>query len=101
MQAISLDRVRAEWIAGLLLSSLCLWSVDGRAQEAELAFKAHCARCHGARDIASWGRQYPDVGTRNNWLSRFLQRHYPPPEAERGLILGHIDATIAAQSRSK
>jgi cytochrome c553 len=73
--------------AGLLLPA--------RAQTDEAAFKARCGACHGERDIAHWARERPDASARRAWLDRFLQRHYPPPQAERGRIIEHIETVIA------
>jgi mono/diheme cytochrome c family protein len=65
---------------------------SAQPKEAEAAFKARCAECHGPRDIQHWGRQRPDAAAREAWLDQFLRRHYPPPEAERALIVAHIQA---------
>ena len=63
--------------------------------EGEALYGAQCADCHGARDIAWWADQYPDAQERRDWLDRFLQRHYPPADDERALIIEHIEAVIA------
>lgn len=73
---------------------LPLLTTPTAANEGEAAFKARCERCHGSRDIQSWGRQRPDVEPRRAWLDTVLRRHYPPPEAERAIIIDHIQATI-------
>ncbi len=63
---------------------------------AETAFKARCGDCHGVRDIRHWGTQRADATAREAWLDRFLRRHYPPSEAERALIVRHIQEVISA-----
>jgi hypothetical protein len=37
----------------------------------------------------------PDEEQRRQWLEGFLKTHYPPPEAERALIIEHIQSQIA------
>lgn len=76
------------------LGLACLSPASGQAREGEAEFKARCAKCHGPRDVAAWGRVQPDAAKRQAWLSRFLQKHYAPPEAERGRIIRYIEATI-------
>jgi cytochrome c5 len=56
----------------------------------ETLFQAQCGDCHGARDIAYWARQRPDVIEREAWLDRFLERHYPPPEDDKQAIIDYI-----------
>lgn len=65
------------------------------AEEGEALFAAQCADCHGARDIAWWADQFPDEEERRDWLDRLLQRHYPPADEERALIIDHIEELIA------
>lgn len=79
-----------------LSAGVCLAPGTGHASEAEAAFKARCGECHVARDIRHWGRQHADAAARRAWLDQFLRRHYPPPEAERALIVDYIQSTIAA-----
>lgn len=64
-------------------------------QNAGELFTQRCAECHGARAIAAWGRKIPSDEQRRQWLVGFLQTHYPPPEAERALIIEHIQSQIA------
>ena len=78
-----------------LMLGPCLWTTPGHANEADAAFKARCGGCHGPRDIQNWGRQHADVAARQAWLDQFIRRHHPPPEAERILIISHIQSTIA------
>jgi len=79
-------------VASMLLTS------TATATDGEAAFKARCGECHGPRDIQFWARQRPDAAARQVWLNQFLRRHYSPPEVERGLIIGYIQATIAQQA---
>lgn len=65
------------------------------AETGQELFAAQCADCHGDRDIAFWARQYPDEDDRRAWLDRFLQRHYPPPEEQRALIIDYIEEVVA------
>jgi hypothetical protein len=67
----------------------------GHASEAEAAFKARCSECHGQRDIVKWGRQRVDAAARQAWLEQVLRKHHPPTEAERVLIISHIQSVIA------
>jgi hypothetical protein len=83
--------------AGCLALALgLLLPPPSRAADAEAAFKARCGDCHGVRDIRHWGAQRADPAVREAWLDRFLRRHYPPSEAERALIVRHIQEVIAA-----
>jgi hypothetical protein len=84
--------------AGMAAGSLALASC-GAATEPDAAFKARCGKCHTARDIQNWGRQRPDAVARQAWLDQFLRLHYPPPEAERALVIEHIQATIAGAGK--
>jgi hypothetical protein len=77
---------------GLVITSCAVAEDEGMA-----LFDAQCANCHGARDITWWAEQYPDEDERRAWLDRFLQRHYPPSEEERALIVEHIEAVIAEE----
>jgi cytochrome c553 len=63
-------------------------------QDAGKLFAQRCAECHGARAISAWGRKMPNEAQRRQWLEGFLQTHYPPPEAERALIIEHIQSQI-------
>jgi hypothetical protein len=81
---------------GLILFSVLLASC-GAAKEPEAAFQARCGRCHGPSDIQNWGRQRRDAVTRQAWLEQFLRLHYPPPEAERPLVIEYIQSKIAGQ----
>ena len=69
------------------------------AADGEAAFKARCAECHGPRDIQYWGRQRADADARATWLDQFLRKHYPPPEAERSLVIDYIQSVIAAAAK--
>jgi cytochrome c553 len=93
----SMRRVAAA-LAAVLLAAVAPAGIAA-ADEAEAAFKARCAECHGPHDIRQWGRQHPDVAAREAWLDQFLRRHYPPPEAERALIVRHILARLADAAR--
>jgi hypothetical protein len=83
--------------AGLIIVSTLLASC-GAAKEPEAAFKARCGRCHGVRDVQNWGRQRRDAAARQAWLDQFLRLHYPPPEAERALVIDYIQSTIAGRA---
>lgn len=87
--------------AAMVIVGSCFLSVSGHANEGEAAFKARCGDCHGARDIQAWGRQYRDAAERQAWLDQFLRRHFPPPEAERPLIVGYIQSVIAGEGTKK
>ena len=80
--------------AGCLLLASC-----GGATEPDAAFKARCSKCHTVRDVQNWGRQRPDAVARQAWLDQFLRLHYPPPEAERALVIEHIQTTIAGERK--
>lgn len=67
----------------------------GAAKDPESAYQARCARCHGPSDIQNWGRQRRDPVSRQAWLEEFLKLHYPPPEAERPLVIEYIQTQIA------
>jgi mono/diheme cytochrome c family protein len=87
--------------AAALTTGFFTMTVAGHAQETETAFKARCGQCHGPRDIQYWGRQRADAAARQAWLDQFLRKHYPPSEAERGLIITYIQSTIAAGTAPK
>ncbi len=82
----------------VFMTGFPLMTSAGHAQETEVAFKARCGDCHRPRDIQDWGRQRADATARQAWLDQFLRRHYPPPDAERVLIINHIQSTIAGQN---
>lgn len=82
-------------IAAGLTFSACILTSCSAATEPEAAFQARCGRCHGASDIQNWGRQRRDAEARKVWLDQFLRLHYPPPEAERPLVIEYIQKKIA------
>lgn len=84
-------------MAAMLGFGLAIVSSASAEDKGEALFDAQCADCHGARDIAWWAEQYPDEDERRAWLDRFLQRHYPPADDERALIIDHIDTVIAEE----
>lgn len=86
-------RYSAAMFLGLAAALLC---EAATAADGEAAFKARCAECHGPRDIQYWGRQRADAPNRAAWLDELLRKHYPPPDAERSLVIEHIQAVIAA-----
>lgn len=86
--------LRISALAAALIAAAALLPSAGVADEGEAAFKARCGQCHGLRDIQFWGRQRPDAVARQAWLERFLRGHYPPPAAERDLIIGYIQKMI-------
>jgi mono/diheme cytochrome c family protein len=89
------------WIAlaaALMLGAalpVCAADDNARDNEGQVLFNAQCADCHGPRDIAHWAERYPDAEERRAWMERLLERHYPPAEAERPLIIEHIEQLIA------
>lgn len=93
MQCYRIRRMSCIATLGVALAVLTL-SAAG-ANDGEVAFKARCSECHGPRDIQHWGRQRSDAAARQAWLDQFLRRHYPPSDAERGLIIGYIQATVS------
>jgi hypothetical protein len=80
--------------AGLILCTGMMTSCSS-AKEPEAAYQARCGRCHGPSDVQNWGRQRRDAEARKAWLDKFLRLHYPPPEAERPLIIDYIQSKIA------
>jgi mono/diheme cytochrome c family protein len=69
------------------------------ASEGQLLFEAQCAGCHGTSDIGNWAARHPDRDQRVAWLNEFLQRHFPPGEQERPLIIEYIENSIASSER--
>jgi hypothetical protein len=67
----------------------------GQLQDASQLYALRCGDCHSPRAISAWGRKMPDEEQRRQWLEGFLKTHYPPPEAERALIIEHIQSQIA------
>lgn len=65
------------------------------AESGDGLFAAQCADCHGGRDIARWSAERPDEGERRDWLDGLLQRHFPPRDDERALIIEYIETVIA------
>jgi len=94
LRHMSAIAVKPAFGTGLILVSVLLASC-GAAKEPEAAFRARCGKCHEQRDIQNWGRQRRDANARQVWLDQFLRLHYPPPEAERALIISYIQSTIA------
>jgi len=88
--------VAAGSIGGVLLLVSC-----AAAKDPESAYQARCARCHGPSDIQNWGRQRRDPVSRQAWLEEFLKLHYPPPEAERPLVIEYIQTQIAQGAKSR
>jgi hypothetical protein len=80
--------------AGLILCAGLLASC-GTLKEPEAAYQARCGKCHGPSDVQNWGRQRRNADARQAWLDEFLRLHYPPPEAERPLIIEYIQSQIA------
>jgi mono/diheme cytochrome c family protein len=72
-------------------------AVTADANDGASAYEAHCADCHGREDILSWEEVEPDEEARRAWLDRLLERHYPPPEELRPLIIDHIERVIAEE----
>lgn len=68
------------------------------ADEGASAYAAHCAECHGREDILSWEEVEPEEEARRAWLDSLLERHYPPPEELRPLIIDHIERVIAGEA---
>jgi mono/diheme cytochrome c family protein len=64
-------------------------------EAAAAAFEARCAACHGPREFPYWASLHPDPDARRAWLDGLLQRHYPPPEEERSLVIDHIERALA------
>jgi cytochrome c5 len=64
-------------------------------EAAAAAFEAHCAACHGPREFPYWASLHPESDARRDWLDRLLQRHHPPPEDERSLVIDHIERALA------
>jgi len=81
--------------------ALFLIAPGGRAvaSEAQEVFQQRCADCHSPREILRWARKGATPDERRAWMDSFLQKHYPPSDSERALIIDHIEATIAARSR--
>ena len=88
-------------VATLVIVPICHLVTPGEASDPESAFKARCSDCHSNRDIQRWARQYPDAPARTAWLDRSLRRHHAENEAERALIMLHIEAVIAAGTRPR
>ena len=63
-------------------------------------FEAKCAGCHGASEIAGWGARHPEPDARVAWLNEVLQRHYPPGEQARPLIIEYIEGAISSSDGS-
>jgi mono/diheme cytochrome c family protein len=97
-RSIEATRHAAAALVAILIAAMAPAGIAA-ADEAEAAFKARCAECHGPRDIRHWGRQRPDAAARETWLDQFLRRHYPPSEAERALIVRHVQSTLAGAAR--
>lgn len=98
MQLPELNAIDLGLVLGITLAAPFFLTAAANAEQAEAAFKARCGECHGPRDILYWGRQRADAAARQAWLDQFLRRHYPPPEAERAVIINYIQATIAGQA---
>jgi hypothetical protein len=70
---------------------------EADAEAAASAFAAHCGECHGPREFPVWAERQPDAAERRAWLDDFLQRHYPPPDEERALVIEHIERSLAEE----
>lgn len=64
--------------------------------EGQALFEAQCAGCHGTSDIAGWAARHPEPDERVPWLNEVLQRHFPPGEQARPLMIQYIESAIAA-----
>lgn len=64
------------------------------ADEGRALYEARCAGCHGLDAAGRWAAMHPDPDERQAWLDSLLQRHHPPAEDERPLIIDYIEATI-------
>lgn len=98
MRSHRMSTVALKLVFGIaLIANSALLTSCGAPKEPQAAFETRCGKCHEPRDIQNWGRQRPDAATRQAWLDQFLRLHYPPPEAERALIISYIQSTIAGQ----
>jgi hypothetical protein len=85
-------------LAALLFSAAtvgCGGSDNAHENDGQALFNAQCADCHGPRDIAHWAERYTDAEERRTRMERLLERHYPPAEEERPLIIDHVERLIA------
>ena len=85
----------------VIAGTLATPSEPAFANEGEAAFAARCGGCHEAGDIRAWGRKRPDAAAREAWLMSFLSKHHAPVDAQRELIVTHIQSTIAKASTPK
>jgi cytochrome c553 len=91
-----MEAARAMIVAALVIATAGFSTAA--ANEADTAFKARCADCHGDRDVARWARIQPDPARRKAWLDQILQHHHTHSEAERSLIIRHIEGIIASRT---
>jgi mono/diheme cytochrome c family protein len=70
-------------------------AADGDPAAEAAAFQAHCASCHGPAEFPQWAARRPDPEDRRAWLEGLLQRHFPPPEEQRALVIDHIERQLA------
>jgi mono/diheme cytochrome c family protein len=96
---------RLTWVlTGLFAAGAVAFAATRPAPEAEgvadpsaaaAAFEAHCAACHGQGDFPGWAARRPNPAERRAWLDDFLQRHHPPHEEDRALVIEHIEQALA------
>ena len=68
--------------------------------QGQALFEAQCAGCHEPADISGWAARHPERDERETWLNEVLQRHYPPGDQERPLVIEYIESAIASGDRS-
>jgi hypothetical protein len=70
------------------LNSACSAAEPPQA-DGQKIFQLRCSRCHAAPRLATDIRKTP-AAEREAMLSKWLERHYPPPQAERAALVAYL-----------
>lgn len=79
------------WLLGVGVASSSAFLALS-APDAAPTFEARCARCHALDQVTAKLAARP-AETREQFLTQFLSRHFPPPEEERPLLAAYLTAS--------
>jgi mono/diheme cytochrome c family protein len=71
-------------VAGSNSACMAATPPDGQS-----VFSQRCSKCHTVQKLAPIIKKEPVAG-REAYLSKFLERHYPPPAADRAMLIDYL-----------
>ncbi len=79
------------WLLGFsVVSGSALLALS--APDAAPTFETRCTRCHSLDQVTAKLVARP-AETREQFLTQFLGRHFPPPEEERAMLAAYLAAS--------